>query len=67
MGHSKVAAPGRLGTTGRRLAIGNCKDGSLRSVLIWDVGPGLAPARPSRHGGRRPYSRIGTLPNFLTL
>ena len=46
MGHSKVAAPGRLGTTGRTLAIGNCKGGSLGSVLIWDVGPGLAPARP---------------------
>ena len=46
LGHSKVAAPGRLGTTGRTLAVGNCKGGSLGSVLIWDVGPGLAPARP---------------------
>jgi hypothetical protein len=35
-----------------------CPDG----ILIWDVGLGLAPARPSRRRGRRPYSRIKTLP-----
>jgi type II secretory ATPase GspE/PulE/Tfp pilus assembly ATPase PilB-like protein len=34
------------------------------SVQIWDVGPGLATARPSRPAlrERRPYSRIRTLP-----
>jgi hypothetical protein len=51
-GHSKVAAPGMLSTTGRTLAIGNCKDGSLRSVLTWDVGPGLAPAQAVPSCGR---------------
>jgi hypothetical protein len=34
-----------LGTTGRTLAIRNCKDGSFRNVLIWDAGPGLAPVQ----------------------
>ena len=30
------------------------------TVQIWDVGPGLAPAKPSPHGGRRPYRQTGT-------
>jgi hypothetical protein len=29
------------------------------SVLLWGVGPGLAPARPSRDGGGRPYIELG--------
>ena|GEM_PF-1066840 len=30
------------------------RHGVRGGVPIWDVGPGLAPARPSRHGGRNP-------------